>query len=97
MWEEILKVALGNGLWAVLFCVLLMYQLRDGRARESKYRETINVLLEQVGTIDEVKRIAEESLVILRRRDKKAKKEEKAAEERVMPRTATVTAEAGNV
>lgn len=96
MWEEILKVALGNGLWAVLFCVLLMYQLRDGRARESKYRETINVLLDRVGAIDEVRQIVEESLVLLKRRDKKAKKQENPAQTYPLPHAAA-TAEVGNV
>ena len=71
MWEEILKMALGNGLWAVLFCVLLLYQLRDGRVRESKYRQTIDVLLDRLGSLENVERGMEEILAALKRREKK--------------------------
>lgn len=71
MWEEILKMALGNGLWAVLFCVLLLYQLRDGRVRESKYRQTIDVLLDRLGSLENVERGMEEIFAVLKRREKK--------------------------
>ena len=56
MWEEILNLALNNGLWAVLFLGLLIYQLRDSRNREQKYQETIyelNKTLNKVNVIDE--------------------------------------------
>lgn len=56
MWEEILNLALNNGLWAVLFLGLLIYQLRDSRTREQKYQETIyelNKTLNKVNVIDE--------------------------------------------
>lgn len=66
MWEEILRVAVSNGLWAVLFCVLLLYQLRDGRARESKYRETIDSLVDRLNVLDEVERGISEAVSILR-------------------------------
>ena len=75
MWEEILKTALSNGLWAVLFCVLLMYQLRDGRTREHKYRETINTLLERLGTLESVEKGVNEAVSILKRRDGKPRKQ----------------------
>ena len=62
MWEEILKAAAGSGLWALLFCFLLMYQLRDSRTRESKYRETIETLTDRLGALDRVDRGVEETL-----------------------------------
>ena len=37
MWEEIFNLALNNGLWAVLFLMLLVYVLKDSKSRESKY------------------------------------------------------------
>ena len=56
MWDKILELAIGDGLWALLFCVLLIYELKDSRARESKYQETITSLtkdLEYMKDIDE--------------------------------------------
>lgn len=56
MWEQIFNLALNNGLWAVLFLALLVYQLKDSRAREKKYQQTItelNVTLLKVNEIDE--------------------------------------------
>ncbi|MDE5755589.1 MAG: hypothetical protein K2I23_00630 [Clostridia bacterium] len=56
MWDKILELAIGDGLWALLFCVLLIYELKDSRARESKYQNTISSLakdLEYMKDIDE--------------------------------------------
>ena len=44
MWEEIIQIAISSGIWAMLFCSLLVYQLKDGRKRESQYQETIERL-----------------------------------------------------
>lgn len=41
MWEQIINLAISNGLFAVLFLGLLVYQLRDSRNREKKYQDTI--------------------------------------------------------
>lgn len=69
MWEEILQTALSNGLWAVLFCLLLMYQLRDGRTREGKYRETIDTLLQRLEILDTVAKGVSETLTMLKKRE----------------------------
>ena len=56
MWDKILELAIGDGLWALLFCVLLIYELKDSRARETKYQSTISSLakdLEYIKDIDE--------------------------------------------
>ncbi|MDE6210384.1 MAG: hypothetical protein K2G42_00195 [Clostridia bacterium] len=56
MWDQILQLAIGDGLWALLFCVLLIYELKDSRARETKYQNTISSLakdLEYMKDIDE--------------------------------------------
>lgn len=55
MWEEVLRLAVGNGLWAVLFCALLIYQLKDGKRREGKYQDTISLLGERLSVINDVK------------------------------------------
>ncbi len=70
MWEEILKLAVGNGLWAVLFCALLFYELKDSRKRESKYVETISALGEKLDIINAVKQDTEE-IIEMCKEDKK--------------------------
>ena len=54
MWDEILELAIGDGLWALLFCVLLIYQIKDSRARESKYQDTISSLAKDLEYIKEI-------------------------------------------
>ena len=55
MWEEIFKVAFSNGIWAVLFVALLIYQLKDSAAREEKYQKTIETLTEKYAIVEEIK------------------------------------------
>lgn len=55
MWEEIFKLALANGLWAVLFVALLVYQLRDSAAREKKYQQTICKLNEHLDVVEDIR------------------------------------------
>ncbi|HHW89409.1 MAG TPA: hypothetical protein GX745_00690 [Clostridiales bacterium] len=55
MWEEVLKMAATNGLWAVLFCVLLIYQLKESKAREAKYQSAIKGLSENLGIVRQIK------------------------------------------
>ena len=62
MWEEVFKLALSNGLWAVLFCLLLVYQLRDSRKREQKYQVTIQSLVEELEVVDDIKKDTHEIL-----------------------------------
>lgn len=54
MWEKILELAIGDGLWALLFCTLLVYQLKDSRAREVKYQATISSLSQDLGYLKEL-------------------------------------------
>lgn len=55
MWEEIFKLALSNGIWAVLFVALLVFQLKDSKAREKKYQDTINKLNEHLTVVNDLK------------------------------------------
>ncbi|MDR2201645.1 MAG: hypothetical protein LBP26_02610 [Clostridiales bacterium] len=59
MWEEILRMAAGNGLWAVLFCALLFHQIKDSRRREDKYTAAITTLGERLGVVRDVKKDTE--------------------------------------
>lgn len=55
MEQEIIKAALGNGLWAALFVVMLFYVLRTSGEREKKLTEALNKLAEQFGVLEDVK------------------------------------------
>lgn len=68
MWEEIFKLALSNGIWAVLFVALLFYQLKDSAKREKKYQDTISKLNEHLDAVEDIKsEIKEIRSVILKR------------------------------
>ena len=55
MWEKIFNLAISNGIWAVLFLVLLFFQLKDSKEREIKYQKTIENLGKSLDIINEVK------------------------------------------
>ena len=82
MWEEIFNLALNNGLWAVLFLILLVYVLKDSKSREAKYQETIETLAESLEIIHEVREDVQEiKNTLTKRTSTKEKKEEKSNEE----------------
>ena len=60
MWEQIINLAISNGLFAVLFMGLLVYQLKDSRSREQKYQNTIEKLGESLEIVKSVKEDVEE-------------------------------------
>ena len=54
MWESVIETVVANGAWAVLFCLLLIFELKDSRKREQKYQDTISTLGEKLGVVREV-------------------------------------------
>lgn len=54
MIEEIMQLAIGNGLWAVLFVFLFLYQIKDSSRREKKYISTIDILSNHLSIIKKV-------------------------------------------
>lgn len=60
MWEQIVNLAISNGLFAVLFLGLLVYQLKDSRAREQKYQNTIQKLGDSLEIVRHVKEDVED-------------------------------------
>ena len=60
MWEQIVNLAISNGLFAVLFLGLLVYQLKDSRSREKRYQETIARLGTALDIVQSVKSDVEE-------------------------------------
>ena len=55
MWDELIKLAMSNGIWAVLFLGLLIFQLKDSAAREKKYQKTIEVLSNNLAIVEQIK------------------------------------------
>ena len=54
MLEQVLDLALGNGLWAVLFVLLLFYQIRSNNIREQKYQAIIERLANSLGVLKNI-------------------------------------------
>jgi hypothetical protein len=56
MWEEAIKAALPNGIFAVLFVVLLWWVLNENSKREGKYQLTIDKLADKFSVVEEIKK-----------------------------------------
>jgi hypothetical protein len=60
MEQEILKMAISQGLGYVLFVWLLMYVLKTTQQREEKYQDVITALTDKLNLINDVKQDVEE-------------------------------------
>ncbi len=82
MWEEIFKLAISNGIWAVMFLGLLIFQLKDSANREKKYQATINQLNEHLGVVNELKNDIDDikNAVLIKRRKKKDESQKQVEE-----------------
>ena len=58
--DEIVSTVVANGVWAVLFCLLLVYELKDSRSRENRYMRTIGELTDRLNALTAVKSDTEE-------------------------------------
>ncbi len=56
MWNQVIELAINNGIWAVLFVLLLIYQLKDSKSREKKYQDTIYSLNSSLTVVKDVKK-----------------------------------------
>ena len=54
MWEEVMRIAVSNGIFAVLFCSLLIYELKITGKRESKYQSVIEGLTRSLSALKQV-------------------------------------------
>ena len=74
MWEKLLEIAATNGIWALLFVVLLVYLLQDSKKREDKYQKTIETLTERLEVVAEIKEKVDEltavKCVVVHKKDK---------------------------
>ncbi|MBP5405102.1 MAG: hypothetical protein J6Y74_04070 [Clostridia bacterium] len=55
MWDKIIEYMAANGVWALLFLGLLVYQLQDSKKREEKYTATITSLTEGLNALEGIK------------------------------------------
>ena len=76
MWEEVFNLAINNGLWSVLFLILLVYVLKDSKARELKYQQTITTLADSLEIIQDVKEDVQEIKTKLLEKEFPAQKKE---------------------
>lgn len=60
MVDNIISLAAANGIWAILFVFLFLYQLKDSKIRETKYQKTIDKLTEELSVVYDVKDTVEE-------------------------------------
>ncbi|HAJ77699.1 MAG TPA: hypothetical protein DCO89_01345 [Clostridiales bacterium] len=82
MWNEILNLAIKNGLWAVLFLGLFIFVIKDSNNREKKYQQTIRDLTSHLGIVKEIKEDVDEIKCIVfntKKTDTKIKKSKKIA------------------
>lgn len=68
LWQEIVSVVISNGIFAVLFVLLFVYQLKDSRKREAKYQKTIDELSKHIGIVKEIKEDVEELKTIMKKK-----------------------------
>lgn len=54
-WSELVKIVVSNGVFAMLFVFLFIYQLKDSSKREDEYRKTIDGLIKHLDVLEEVK------------------------------------------
>jgi len=60
MYEEIIKLASNQGIWALLFVFLLLYVLRETSRREKNYQAIINKLSDKLDIVEFIKKDVEE-------------------------------------
>lgn len=76
MWQEIVDLAISNGLWAVLFLFLLIFVLKDANKREKKYQDIIEKLGNNIEIIKEVQEDVKEIKTTLEKTKRRKLKNE---------------------
>lgn len=76
MWEQIINVAAANGIWAMLFVALLIYQLQDSRKREIKYQATIDNLSHCLKLVETIEEDVKDVKDIVKKSDSKYRRKE---------------------
>lgn len=58
--DQLLQVALSQGLGYGLFVVLFLYVLKTTGEREKNYQDTINALVNKFGVVEDIKKDVED-------------------------------------
>ncbi|MBR1890388.1 MAG: bacteriocin [Clostridia bacterium] len=69
LWKEIISIVVSNGVFAILFVWLFMYQLKDSSKREKKYQDTISQLTSHLNTFEDMKKDINDIKELLREED----------------------------
>ncbi len=69
VWNDIISIIVSNGVFAILFVFLFLFQLKDSAKREANYQQTIRKLSDNLQTLEEVKEDIIEIKELLREDD----------------------------
>ncbi len=67
MWEEIVSVAVNYGLMSALFVGLLIWVLRDSKAREAKYQAMVNKLHDALSVVHDIQKETKEIHALIKK------------------------------
>lgn len=76
MWQQIVDLAISNGLWAVLFLFLLIFVLKDANKREKKYQDIIEKLGANIEIIKDVQEDVKDIKLSLEKTKRRKTKDE---------------------
>ena len=68
-WTELISSVVSNGIFAMLFVLLLFYQLKDSQKREKAYQKTIQELSSHLFVLEQVKEEIEDLKLMLGGKD----------------------------
>ena len=74
MWQEIINIVISNGIFAVLFVMLLFVQIKDSKRREEKYQDAIKKLSCHLDIVEEINEDVKEIKKVIVMPKKKEKK-----------------------
>ena len=74
MWQEIINIVISNGIFAVLFVMLLFIQIKDSKRREEKYQDAIKKLSYHLDIVEEINEDVKEIKKVIVMPKKKEKK-----------------------
>lgn len=60
MWDNILSAVINYGLMSALFVALLVWVLRDSKAREVKYQDMVNKLHDALAVVHDIQNVTKE-------------------------------------
>jgi len=72
--EELMKLAIDKGIWAVLFVYLLLYVLKENNAREKRLIQANEKLADKLGVVEEVKETVTEVKATMDRVERRLEK-----------------------